>query len=150
MLFKITNCPACTKMFSYFRIVKKNKVQPLKKNILYKSIKCKKCDQLIGIFKNNKTNQSLVKWIKHESLEEANLVYHDYLDKLKIKIQARVMLKKKRYISKNHENNLYKKVSALRNLIDFKTQNEQRQLRVNLSVYLKEKQLGTKIKNLLK
>ena len=60
------------------------------------------------------------------------------------------MLKKKRYISKNHENNLYKKISALRNLIDFKTQNEQRQLRVNLSVYLKEKQLGTKIKNLLK
>lgn len=150
MLFKITNCPACRKMFSYFRIVRKNKVQPLKNNILFKSIACKKCDQMIGIFKNKKTNQSIVKWIEHESLEEANLVYHDYLDRLNVKIQARVMLRKKRYISKAHENNLYKKVSAIRNLVDFKTQKEQRQLRANLSVYLKEKQLGTKVKNLLK
>ena len=150
MLFKITKCPACSKTFAYFRIVRKNKVQPLKHNILFKSLICKKCDQSIGIFKNKKTNQSVVKWIEHESLEEDNLVYHDFLDKMNARIQARVMLRDKRYISRAHEKNLYKKVSSLKKLVDFKTQEEQRKLRADLAIYLKNKQFSTKIKNLIK
>lgn len=150
MLFKITNCPACSKVFSYFRIVKKNKMQPLKHDVLFKSFTCKKCDQTIGIFKNKKSKESLIKWIELESLEEDNLVYHDYLDHLKTKIKAKVMLREKRYVSKVHEKNLYKKVSALRNLINFKTKKDQRQLRAELAIYLKNKQLITKIKNFVK
>ena len=147
MLFKISKCPACKKIFSYFRIVKKNKAQPLKHSILYKTMTCSRCEQTIGVLKDKQRKISEIKWMEHESLEDDNLVYHDELNKLQKKLFLRIQSKgkkfvknsRKQYFSKNFEKQLTRKVTSLRKQIDLKTKKDQMQLRADVALFLKNK-----------
>lgn len=154
MLFKISKCPACKKIFTYFRIVKKSKAQPLQTETLFKTIECKRCEQNIGIFKNNKTKQSSVKWIEHESLEEEFVVYYNKLNLLKDKLLKRISYRNKKkwtkgnkqYFSTRYEMALNKKISSIKTLINLRTIEEQRNLRANVALFVRNKTLLTGFK----
>lgn len=141
MLFEIGKCPACQKFYIYFKS-KKPEPQIFSGQTLLDTMICKKCNQHLGIFKSR--NNTLVKWLEHESLEDDNLVYHEKLNEIKKKIMQRIENRNQKpkgrnhYFTKHYEKKLIGKLTSLRTLINLKTRDKQRQLRLDLSIKLRK------------